>query len=447
MQSRIVACREPIERAQNRQPSERGGIAKECHGEHQKIRCKGNKVKLIKQTLYCAMCHEESCPSICIIQEKRKRNKESEEIINDPDFKNILDVNTWPETKMNNQSVKIKPSLNADIMNGNKYTIIGIFNSDTRSTLLDMQIDTGSYITVMGSDLASEIGLQVYTGQTRTARTASGMLDIQYEARGKVDLGIVSINMTIAVTCSPKWPRNLFLMGTDTLESLETVIDLKNEILYLHKKYPVKMFTNQISKRKYMEEMKAKYISFQSINIHAHRNTTIRPFSSKTMKITVNKWESIAMQGTHIYFSARDIQEHVEVHDLWYDANYDWSKNKFKVTLTNHSDKPRHIWSRDFLGTLKTIIPENLQHGCPILRDMKAVESRSADETDEGIHLMMQVPEEEEMKYTVSNQPIDPEGIFTIWEQQQNKDDNEETKRILQKAADVIEQMEKEMHK
>ena len=441
--------------------------------------CVGHKVKLVKQVLMCAQCHEKNCPSLygninTLYAKTRKRNHGNFEAVEinenskyQPAMKNLLETERWPEMELDGGKVNVQPIFSTGPAGGKKYTIVGIINNMKKSTIVSFQIDTGSYITAMSKRMAESIGLNVYTGQTRKARTASGHIDLTYEAKAKVDLGIVTVNMTIAITDSTAWPTDLILFGADSLESLKVIIDFSNSLLYINEIFPVKMFSDAINRKKYMAEIKSKYVCFKSVDIHSDKDLSIKPHSSKIIKITINKWDALSLQDSNVYFASRNGQD-TEIHDMWLDDKFDWSKCKFRVTIANHSDKLRHIWKGDYLGVLKTIVPSAMKDKIDLPDDLGIMGLSEIEEDQswdpwllEQMESIFTVPERDDWpnnwRENIEQQNLD-DNILNLLELNSDKKEqnatlgaepspyagaSESVKKVLEKAAKVIEDMER----
>ena len=401
-------------------------------------KCTSNRVKMIKHEMRCAMCNEKECPSINEITNTNKQNQNETDTEQDEDLRQHINT---PE-----ENVNVQPNISTYPTTGKKYTMIGIHNARNKSTILEMTIDTGSYITIMGIDKAKQIGLKVSLSETKKAKTASGYIEIKHEAKARIDLGIISIYVTIAITDSPKWTKDLFLVGTDILESLHAVIDLKLETIYIYKIYPVKLFTKRVNMRKYMENIKRKYMSFKSVDIQAEREIIIKPHTSKRARITINKWDARGLENTNVYFAARENQEHIQINDLWFNDKYDWNKAKFKIIISNNSDNDKHVYKGDYLGKLKTMIPQSLGEKYLGLQDMQHIECHSIIE-DEAANKMAEmigtIPDEDDMTPTDNDEIEDLTEVMQIFNISENKI-KPETEAILRNAQKVIQEMEKE---
>ena len=425
---------------------------------------KQKKTKMFKPQLLCAQCTAHDCPSLfepplvtSIIQENKCKNIEKFHNKDNPVLKNLLETDKWIISETNNE-VRHQPVVDVPPEKGKKFNVIGIAYGNKTSTVISITVDSGSFVSAMHKTMADEIGLKPYKVEHKRARTASGYISFNKAVKCKVDFGVIQVSMEWAIVEDEGWPKNLILLGTDMLESIDATLDFRRSTMFIKNTFPVRMFTNKVQKNEYMEQMKNAYITFKSIDVRASERIELKPNCQKKIYVMMEKWDAMSLQNSNVYFCGNDKNKQITIQDMWIGSNFEWLQRPLEIYITNTTNRLIYLPEGNIIGSLKPLVSEKLQKNMSMIGLNDEVQSlpNFDDSNDEhnGINDILDPWDDDEIVWMQDGTTdLDVKDGIMVMEQENDgfsskpsiKPFSEDVEKVLKNAEIEVEKFERSL--
>ena len=298
-------------------------ICRQCHSST----CEQFKQKLTMLSIDKTVCNPiESCKHQVLTPIGRQGS-----------LRNLWETHKWPIRHDDNQ-IREQPHFQAKKGEGARYSVVIIINN----TILDAQIDSGSFASCMSKRMAQKLGLHVKESEPIWAKTASGRTQFCHTTHAQTDFGTFSADITYSIATDESW--DILLIGSSTLEALKANINFEKSIMRIMGAFTVRMFQGPVESRKYMMTIKTTQISLSAIKLQNDKLIRLPPNSKTEVTLFVERLEAVALENTYTFFEGKQLTNGVRSADLLIDAKFPWRTKPLRLNINNYSEEHKIIF-------------------------------------------------------------------------------------------------------
>ena len=322
----------------------------------------GNKDgKDVKIRAICRQCHSTSCEtfkqSLTMLSidktecnpVKSYKHQSLTPLGKQKSIRNLWETHKWPR-RIENTQIREQPFFRAKKSEGARYSAVIVINN----TILDAQVDTGSFASCMSRRLAQSLGLPITKSEPIWAKTASGRTQFCHTTHAQTDFGTFSADVTYSIATDESW--DILLIGASTLEALKANINFEKSTMKIMGAFNVKLFQGPVESRKYMMTIKATQISLSAIEVYNKKLIRLPPKSRIEANLFVERLQAVALENTYSFFEGRPLTEDVRSTDLLIDAEFAWRTKPLEIGIINDTNEHKIIFPGSLLGTLKPVV-------------------------------------------------------------------------------------------
>ena len=212
------------------------------------------------------------------------------------------------------------------------------------------------------SSLAQNLGLKIERlEETVDAKGAFHSMKITHFAMAEVDLGSVTCTLKFMLVDSLKWEHDQVLMGYSTLESLNVVIDLIDEVMMVNGTMLVRMFPSITSAEKYIEKIRRKSVFLATKGVTLTNSIKVEPFTTETVEIflSLSETEKVTLPNSNVFFKTAETNSGLKFVEYLIPKDYPWLTEPLRISVHNSSPSVRYIEAWETVGKLKPLADDD----------------------------------------------------------------------------------------
>ena len=258
--------------------------------------------------------------------------------------------------KRENSFIKTQPLLpTQESAFGPKYRMIMILSSGYSSLVCHSTFDTGAFTSTISKKYCKKLKAQTYLVEERRAKGAASTIVIKENVKLKINFGSVNCELTFSVIDDVNYKTSLILLGSNFIDQLGIIADFDARMLYIMKKYPIKLYTSDEEAINKIWEIRGNYITEKGVNIQFKDDITIEAQERLQLDVKLRDDQASCLMNLPAFGRAYRLPDGLRSGDILVDKDFDYHKNRITIGFYNSTDRNITLKRRVPLFRFKSI--------------------------------------------------------------------------------------------